>query len=114
MCGVFVLMGAAFATYTAVTKSPKEMSALTRQNLEALVQSTREGGSEYVRNFKSGDVWLVGNINMGISVHYTKPSLNFGVNIERIKCCLNGTDMDACNFSLEDSKYAQYVTRNAH
>ena len=111
---VFILACVTFASYTVATKSQKDISNLTIQNLEALVQSTREGGSEYVRNFKSGDVWLVGNINMGISVHYTKPSLNFGVNIEKIKCCLNGTDMDACNFSLEDSKCAQYVTRNAY
>ena len=44
MCGVFVLAGATIATYTAVAKSQKEMSDLTKQNLEALVQSTREGG----------------------------------------------------------------------
>lgn len=43
MCGVLVLAGATIATYTAVTKSQKEMSDLTKQNLEALVQSTREG-----------------------------------------------------------------------
>ena len=43
MCGVIVLAGATIATYTAVTKSQKEMSDLTKQNLEALVQSTREG-----------------------------------------------------------------------
>lgn len=36
MCGVFVLMGAAFATYTAVTKYQKEMSDQTKQNLEIL------------------------------------------------------------------------------
>ena len=44
MCGVIVLAGATIATYTAFTKSQKEMSDLTKQNLEALVQSTREGG----------------------------------------------------------------------
>ena len=43
MCGILVLAGAVLATYTAVTKSQKEMSDLTKQNLEALVQSTREG-----------------------------------------------------------------------
>ena len=36
MCGVIVLAGATIATYTAVTKSQKEMSDLTKQNLEIL------------------------------------------------------------------------------
>ena len=38
MCGVLVLAGAAFATYTSVTKSQKEMSDLTKQNLAILAQ----------------------------------------------------------------------------
>ena len=44
LCGVFVLAGVAFATYTVATKSQKEISDLIKQNIEALVQSTREGG----------------------------------------------------------------------
>ena len=38
MCGVFLLAGATIATYTAVTKSQKEMSDLTKQNLAILAQ----------------------------------------------------------------------------
>ena len=49
MCGVFVLAGVAFATYTVATKSQKEISNLTKQNLEALVQSTRESEDVVLR-----------------------------------------------------------------
>ena len=33
---------------------------------------------------------------------------------DRFRCCVNGTDMDACDFSIEDSQCAQYEVRNAH
>ena len=63
MCGVIVLAGATIATYTAVTKSQKEMSYLTKQNLEALVQSTREGGLDcsYIREESTCNIYVGAN-----------------------------------------------------
>ena len=46
MCSVFVLACVTFASYTVATKSQKDISNLTKQNLEALVQSTREGNDD--------------------------------------------------------------------
>ena len=94
MCGVFVLAGAAFATYTAVTKSQKEMSDLTKQNLEALVQSTKEGNDAYA-GYEMKRVTqrreYVGNIEVGMSIEGATVTL---VDVElkyyevEISCCI--------------------------
>ena len=47
MCGVIVLAGATIATYTAATKSQKEMSDLTRQNLELMMNAGEMGADDY-------------------------------------------------------------------
>ena len=47
MCGVIVLAGATIANYTAVTKSQKEMSDLTRQNLELMITAGEMGADDY-------------------------------------------------------------------
>ena len=57
MCGVFLLAGAAFATYTAFSYKTTSMSPLTKANLEALTSR------EMIEN--------VDKIAYAYSVHYT-------------------------------------------
>ena len=87
------------------------MSPLMRANLEALSQGENQ---THISNFKSGDVRVLTHLNGRVEVSYEAPSLTFIGDKEKYRCCINGADMDACNFSKEDSQCAQYVVRNPH
>ena len=86
MCGVFLLAGAVLATYTAVTKSQKEMSDLTKQNLEALVQSTKEGNDDNVLRLKK------------VECRCTNGKVGF-----TLKCYVDG-DLEKCTPTQQGSK----------
>lgn len=85
MCGVFVLAGVAFATYTVATKSQKEISNLTKQNLEALVQSTRESEDVVLRLKK-------------VECRCTNGKVGF-----TLKCRIDG-DLEECTPTQQGSK----------
>ena len=87
------------------------MPELMRANLEALSESENQ---YHIPNFKSGNVWVLTHLNGRVEVSYEAPSWTFIGDEEKYKCCVNGTDMDACDFSKEDSQCAQYVVRNPH
>ena len=87
------------------------MSPLMRANLEALSQGESQ---THISNFKSGYVWVLTHLNGRVEVSYEAPSWTFIGKKNRFRCCVNGTDMDACDFSKEDSQCAQYEVRNAH
>ena len=88
------------------------MPELMRANLEALCNDGEN--NQLIRNFKSAEVWILTKISGEIEISYTKPSWTFMGTYENIVCCVNGTDMGGCDFSLENPKCAQYVVRNAH
>ena len=87
------------------------MPELMRANLEALSQGENQ---THISNFKSGDVWVLTHLNGRVEVSYEAPSWAFIGDKEKYRCCINGADMDACDFSKEDSQCAQYVVRNPH
>ena len=87
------------------------MPELMRANLEALSQGENQ---THISNFKSGNVWVLTHLNGRVEVSYEAPSWIFIGVKEKYRCCINGVDMDACNFSKEDSQCAQYVVRNPH
>jgi hypothetical protein len=62
--------------------------------------------AEWCENFKSGDIWYIESLGISTS---TTPLFEFLYT--RIKCCLQGTDMDACNNSLEADECSQYAVR---
>jgi hypothetical protein len=71
-----------------------KLSAMASANTEAL--ATPEGNGP-CSNFKSHEYTILTGI---ISwTHYT--------------CCVNGTDIDGCNFNLEDDWCKKNVKRNA-
>ena len=93
LCGVFVLAGATIATYTSVTKSQKEMSDLTKQNLEALVQSTREGGLDcnYSREESKCSIYIGANGRIKLfGVGIIKADANGWVNFDGKVVCHSG------------------------
>lgn len=89
-----------------------KMTDLMRANMEVLTQN--ESSNTLVRNFKSSDVWIVTSLTGQISIHFTDPGIVFGATKTRYKCCIQGTDMDGCDFSKENTECAQYIIRSAH
>lgn len=87
------------------------MPELMRANLEALSQGENQ---THISNFKSGDVWVLTSLSGSITVSFEQPSWTFIGKKDRFRCCVNGTDMDTCDFSKEDPQCAQYEVRNAH
>ena len=59
-------------------------------------------------------MWVLTHLNGRVEVSYEAPSWTFIGKKDRFRCCVNGTDMDACDFSKEDPQCAQYEVRNAH
>ena len=93
LCGVFVLAGVAFATDTVATKSQKEISNLTKQNLEALVQSTREGGLDcnYSREESKCSIYIGANGRIKLfGVGIIKADANGWVNFDGKVVCRSG------------------------
>lgn len=109
-CVVLVASAAAVTGHRMYLNS--QMSDLMRANLEVLTQT--ESSNTMVRNFKSSDVWIVTGLTGQISIHLTDPGFTFGGTKTRYKCCIQGTDMDGCDFSKENAECAQYVIRPAH
>ena len=87
-----MLFVAAFiATFLSI-RSHNRMDDFFRANVDAL---TGYEDNTLVRNYKSEEKWLVTHLNGSIE----------------IKCCFMATDMDGCDFSMEDMKCKQYVER---
>jgi hypothetical protein len=61
------------------------------------------------RNFKSSPCWYVsgGQATIGSTPWWAN---NYTV----ITCCVNGADIDGCDFSMENKECEQKVTRNPH
>lgn len=72
------------------------------------------GGSNptHTSNFRRATVWI--NTSQSTGFRLDRPFFWWLGSWTSIVCCVNGTDMDGCNFSLEDSQCAQRVTRNSH
>ena len=86
------------------------VSTLLLQSTEALALG--DLGEGFYKNFKKETVWYNSEIAGGAAVN-EKPGFWVSGTWKSMVCCVNGTDMDACNFNLEDSECASRVTRNA-
>lgn len=86
------------------------VSKMLLQSTEALALGDLGGG--FYKNFKKETVWYNSEISGGATVS-EKPGFWVSGTWKSMVCCVNGTDMDACNFNLEDSECASRVTRNA-
>ena len=89
------MAGVAFATYTVATKSQKEISNLTKQNLEALVQSTREGGLDcnYSREESKCSIYIGANGRIKLlGVGIIKADANGWVNFDVKVVCHSGVN----------------------
>lgn len=81
------MAGVAFATYTVATKSQKEISDLTKQNIEALVQSTREGGEFQKECYDTYSDYS--NLGTLVNVLFAKiVSIIVRINLEKKSHCL--------------------------
>ncbi len=76
--------------------------------------SNTNGTGTLSRNFKSRDVWFRSSSSAIIDIKLKNPGFSFGTSWNHIKCCLQGTDMDGCDFSLENSDCKRVVDRPAH
>ena len=68
--------------------------------------------STHTSNFRRATVWINTSQSTGFSLD--RPFFWWLGSWTSIVCCVNGTDMDGCNFSVEDSQCAQRVIRNSH
>ena len=103
-----MLFVAAFiATFLSI-RSHNRMDDFFRANVDAL---TGYEDNTLVRNYKSEEKWLVTHLNGSIEIVNHYPILSLGATCEKIKCCFMATDMDGCDFSMEDMKCKQYVER---
>lgn len=107
LVGVAVLNGYQSFQQPGIVKS----SSLMKQNLDALASG--EPGEGFCKNFKSATVWYNAEVSGGAAVS-EKPSVWVSGTWKSMKCCVNATDMDACNFLLEESECARRVVRNSH
>lgn len=83
--------------YQCSQKSEASMAFLLKRehNLDALASDEIANG--FYRNFKSATVWYNSDISGGIAVN-EKPGFWVSGNWKSMVCCVNATDMDACNF----------------
>lgn len=90
--GIIVLAITAIAAFNVNLNLQQEgYSVLSLNDIEALAQE--DGGKlTHCPNFKSQSVWISGSWHT---------------------CCVMGADIDACNFSLEDSQCKQWASRPA-
>lgn len=65
-------------------------------------------------NFQRSVIWYTGSASVGFSWTPTKPEVNGKVTWKTAICCIEGTDMDHCDFSLESRICKMVVTRPAH
>ncbi|GKG75597.1 hypothetical protein DXA15_13000 [Parabacteroides sp. AM58-2XD] len=107
LVGVAILNGYQFSQQSGIVNS----SSLMKKNLEALASG--ELGKGFYKNFKSATVWYNSDVSGGLAVS-EKPSVFVSGNWKSMICCVNGTDMDACNFLLENSECARRVVRNSY
>lgn len=87
-----------------------KFSKMLLQSTEALAGGDLGGG--FYSNFRRAEQWYNSKISGGISVS-EKPGFWVSGDWVSIMCCVNGTDMDACNFNIEDSECARRVERNS-
>ena len=87
-----------------------KVSKILLQSTEALAGGDLGGG--FYKNFKKEERWYNSKISGGLSVS-EKPGFWVSGDWVSMMCCVNGTDMDACNFELEDSECAKRVERNS-
>ena len=107
LVGVAILNGYQFSQQSGIVIS----SSLIKQNLDALASG--EPGDGFCKNFKSATVWYNSDVSGGAAVS-EKPSIWVSGTWKSMICCVNATDMDACNFLLEESECARRVVRNSH
>lgn len=74
----------------------------------SLAQQGSAKPSDWCSNMRSAEVWYSSSFGVSIGV---EPTLSFF--FTRINCCVNGTDMDACNSAVEDAKCSQIVVRQS-
>ena len=70
------------------------------------------GANPTTSNFRRATVWI--NTSQSTGFRLDRPFFWWLGTWTSIVCCVNGTDMDGCNFNLEDSQCAQRVIRNSH
>ncbi len=77
------------------------------------------GACGYTRNYKSAfiNVYVATTVTLGYSAGTGASSWTMGLSVPgtwaHIKCCMYGSDMDACDFSIEAPLCARYVNRRA-
>lgn len=91
---------------TYLISQDSDMDALTIQNVEAL--SEGDLPANWHQNFTIGTVWY----RSGCEAKLVEPFLTYGWST--LRCCVDSNDANACNFSLEDDKCANTVTRHSH
>lgn len=103
-----------------VSKNYADSKSISVSNIESLTSPEL-----LQRNFKSGTAWYPASGTISASSTFTaepgyatklswKISVGASMTWNSYKCCLNGTDMDGCDFSLENSTCASFVIRNQH
>ena len=77
------------------------------------VESLADGEGELTRNYIRTPVWYNSSVSAGLKIG-TGPSwfeLTFGGTWTKYMCCCPGTNMDGCDFTLEDAKCKQLAIR---
>jgi len=65
--------------------------------------------SQWCMNKKSAEVWYTSSATLEIGS--SPPWWSFGIGYESMICCVDGTDMDMCNYSNEDEECVRRVVR---
>ncbi|HPB34961.1 MAG: hypothetical protein ACOX59_04810 [Bacteroidales bacterium] len=96
-----------------MSTSKKIFKSINRANLEALAYGELPGA--WCQNFKSSTVWYRESWSASMGVTLTEPSLWLQItqNWVSMVCCVQGTDMDACDMDEENSECSARVIRPA-
>lgn len=103
-----------------VSKNYTASKSISESNIESLTSP-----ETLQRNFIRGDAWYPASGSITLTSTFTSNpgyvtrlgmSLSYGCSVSWncYVCCLNGTDMDGCDFSKEDSKCSSIVVRAQH
>ena len=86
---------------------------LAIENVDALTTGELPGG--WCKNFKSATVWYISGSSVSTGVSLTEPGVIAQLMYDwtSMVCCIEGTDMDACDMNCENDECKRRVTRPA-
>jgi hypothetical protein len=107
------MFGLAMTILSVSQMSEQNFKSINKANLEALAYGELPG--TWCQNLKSATVWYRASWSASMGVTLTEPSLLLQATQTWVSmvCCIQGTDMDACNKGEENSECSARVTRPA-